>query len=147
MTANPSDDAGCNELRRLVYVSRSQISGDATEVAAALAKILETARRRNAELGVTGALVLRGGRRFAQVLEGEPDAVQAVFDSIAADPRHGEVTVTEDGPVAVRAFPGWSMAYVGEAGGPDIPLTLVDAVRAAGPEAEMVLLRLRALAE
>ncbi len=143
MTTTASRDA--LTLRRLVYVSRSQLTGDMVAVAAALAQILATARRRNAELGVTGALVLRGGR-FAQALEGAYPAVQTVFDAIAADPRHAEVTVTEDGPVAARAFPAWSMAYAGEDGTPDIPLTLVDAVREAGPEAEAVLRRLRALA-
>jgi hypothetical protein len=132
-------------LRRLLYVSRSRLPGDAAAVAAALAAILATARRCNAELDVTGALLLRGGR-FAQALEGPSAAVQAVFDRIAADPRHAEVTVTEDGPVAARAFPAWSMAYAGEEGAPDIPLTLVDAVREPGPLAEAVLQRLRAMA-
>ena len=133
------------DLRRLLYVSHSRLTGDPAAVAAALAEILAVARRRNAELGVTGALMLHDGR-FAQALEGPHAAVQAVFDSIAADPRHGAVTVTEDGPVPARAFPAWSMAYAGADGAPDIPLTLVDAVREAGPEADAVLRRLRAMA-
>ena len=145
MIAPAPSDAGALTLRRLVYVSRSQLTGDAVAVAVALAQILATSRRRNAELGVTGALMLQGWR-FAQALEGPHAAVQSVFDSIAADPRHSEVTMAEDGPVAARAFPAWSMAYVGEDGTPDIPLTLVDAVRAAAPETEAVLQRLRALA-
>ena len=133
-------------LRRLVYASRSRIGGGAAAVAVELAAILESARRRNEESGVTGALVLRG-RRFAQALEGPHAAVQEVFGRIAADVRHDEVTVVEDGPVPARAFPGWSMAYAGGEGSPDIPLTLVDAVRGTGEEAEVVLGRLRALTE
>lgn len=144
MTAFPHDEAATG-LRRLLYVSHSRFPGDATKVAAALGEILAVARRRNAELGVTGALMLRGGH-FAQALEGPHAAVQSVFDSIAGDPRHGEVTVTEDGPVPARAFPAWSMAYAGEDGAPDIPLTLVDAARAWTPEAEAVLRRLREIA-
>ena len=142
MTATSREDAG---LRRLLYLSHSRLTGDAAAVAAALGQILATARRRNAELGVTGALVLRQGR-FAQALEGPHEAVQAVFDAIVADPRHSDLTVIEDAPVRARAFPAWSMAYAGEDGAPDIPLTLVDAVRVPGAEAETLLQRLRTLA-
>ncbi len=131
-------------LRRVLYVSDSRLTGDVVAVAAALARILGVARRRNAELGLTGALMMGGGR-FAQVLEGPPDSVQPVFDSILADPRHAGVTVLEDGLVPARVFPGWSMAYVGGEGRPDIPLTLRDAVHEPTPAAEAVLLRLRAL--
>ncbi len=144
MTATAHEESASG-LRRLLYVSHSRLAGDAASVAAALADILAVARRRNAELGVTGALMLCNGR-FAQALEGPGAAVQAVFDSIATDPRHVRVTIAEDGPVSVRAFPAWSMAYAGEDGAPDIPLTLVDAVRALGPQAEAVLQRLRAMA-
>lgn len=131
-------------LRRLIYVSRSLLAGDPAAVAAGLADILSVARRHNAAAGVTGALVLHEGR-FAQALEGEAATVQALLDRIRADPRHDGVEVVEDGAVAARAFPGWSMAYAGEDGAPDIPLTLQDALRPPAPEGEEVLARLRAL--
>jgi hypothetical protein len=142
---SPASDPVAAPLRRLIYRSRSRLGGGAAAMGAEIGRILETARHRNECLGVTGALVVRGAR-FAQALEGPSQAVQALFDSIAADPRHDQITTVEDGPVAARAFPGWSMAYVGEAGAPDIPLTLADAGRPVDDEQDHVLQRLRALA-
>lgn len=143
---SPSSDPVAAPLRRLIYRSRSRLGGGAAAMGAEIGRILETARSRNECLGVTGALVVRGAR-FVQVLEGPSPAVQALFDSIAADPRHDQITTIEDRPVAARAFAGWSMAYVGEAGAPDIPLTLADAGRPVDDEQGRVLQRLRALAE
>jgi hypothetical protein len=139
----PDQDAAPT-LRRLIYRSRSRLNGDPAGIAAAIASILETSRNRNEQYGLTGALLMRE-RRFAQALEGPADAVHAVFDRIAADPRHDDVELIEDGPVPARAFPGWTMAYAGDAGAADIPLTLRDALVPASPEQEAVLSRLRQL--
>jgi hypothetical protein len=142
---SPSPEPGAVPLRRLIYRSRSRLGGGAPAMGAEIGRILETARARNACLGVTGALVFRGAR-FAQALEGPAPAVQALFDSIAADSRHDRLETIEDRPVAARAFTGWSMAYVGEAGAPDIPLTLADAGRPVDDDQDQILQRLRALA-
>src|SRR5205085_7022976 len=77
---------------------------------------------------------------FAQTLEGEEHAVRELYERIAADPRHENVTILETGDVRERVFGRWAMAKVAEDGGPDIRL-LSNASRgqivAAGPESHV----------
>ena len=70
-------------MQRIIYISTAR----ATLSNAELDGVLLTARRNNAAVGVTGMLVV-GGRRFLQALEGPDAAVDAVFARIAQDPRH-----------------------------------------------------------
>ena len=97
-------------LLRVVYVSRSLLPETAAK--AELEGILARARRSNAALGITGALLFSEDC-FAQALEGPPEAVEAVFEAIQRDPRHAEVVVLEAAPVLAREFGAWSMAYAG----------------------------------
>ena len=97
-------------LFRLVYASRSLVPED--RVPDELPRILEVARRRNAEQDITGALLFSADG-FVQVLEGPMAAVEQTFERIQCDPRHAAVVVLEAGPVAARGFAGWSMAYAG----------------------------------
>ena len=76
----------------------------------AVLNILEAARRNNAAHGVTGLLYYAAGQ-FAQCLEGEKDAVEAIYAKIEEDRRHYNVEVTRE-PIADRAFKDWSMAFV-----------------------------------
>ena len=98
---------------QLVYCSTSLIGefdgGGHDEIEA----ILAVATDRNAQYGVTGALTFNE-THFAQVLEGGREAVLAVFDRIARDPRHTDVTVLQQGDVTARDFAQWAMAYVGD---------------------------------
>lgn len=110
-------------LRRLIYRSTSRITGGPSAVALELGRILETSRRRNPENGLTGALMLRE-QRFVQVLEGPDASVGETLGRIAVDPRHGDLEMLEDGGAAARVFGDWTMAYAGEFGLPDIPLSL-----------------------
>lgn len=73
-------------MERIVYVSRAAEGFDLEAVWAMAAR----ARVRNAETGVSGALVHLDGW-FAQVLEGPPEAVGATFARIVADPRHRDL--------------------------------------------------------
>lgn len=97
-------------LYRLVYASKNFLKG--VEAEAAIEQILEASRRTNQRLGVTGALMFNGGA-FAQVLEGPQKGVEQTFERIQCDPRHGDVTVLEGGPIRERGFVNWSMAFVG----------------------------------
>lgn len=72
--------------------------------------ILAVSRRNNARDGVTGLLVV-GGKRFLQVLEGPEGAVRATFARIEPDRRHRGCVVLARREVAERAFGHWSMAY------------------------------------
>ena len=99
-------------LYRLVYVSRNTVAGDEDVLGREIASILDVARTLNAATGITGALMYNGGC-FAQVLEGEHDALQDTFERIQCDERHDEVRLLGLDPIAGRGFGDWSMAYVG----------------------------------
>lgn len=131
---------------RLIYRSHSLIP--AAEVQAELGHILRVARARNAESGITGALLIYDDW-FAQTLEGEETAVRALFAKIAADPRHDTVELREEGIAPARVFSRWAMAMVAEHGNPDIPLTAISGgIAAAGarhttPGQEQILTLMR----
>jgi hypothetical protein len=93
-------------MLQIAYISTAKGNVDR----ALLDSILSVSRRNNAIAGVTGLLV-SGGRRFLQVLEGPDQAVLATYSRIQSDPRHrGFVLVTCQG-IAARAFGEWSMAH------------------------------------
>ena len=105
-----SEDDGSAELFRLVYDSVSRLpfgpKGDDEYQA-----ILKVARSRNAALEITG-VVYCDGAYFVQLLEGPADAVEGVFASILADPRHEDIRVVERGTAERRWFAKWNMASV-----------------------------------
>jgi len=76
----------------------------------ALASILQVARGNNARQGVTGMLLFAAGT-FFQVLEGDDAALQSLFATIKADPRHGNVTMIINEPIAGRVFGDWTMGF------------------------------------
>lgn len=91
---------------RLTYTSRAT----ETVTPSTVLDILEAARSNNAPHGVTGLLYYAQGQ-FAQCLEGEEAAVEAVYQKIAADQRHREIEVMRT-TIDTRAFTDWSMAFV-----------------------------------
>lgn len=111
-------NASTTTLRRVVYVSHALPEAATTQEM--LAQILAAARRNNARVGVTGAL-LYSARRFAQVLEGPPEAVEEIFETIQCDTRHDQIAVLDVSSPAERAFADWSMAFVEE-----VPVTAED---------------------
>lgn len=96
----------------LSYHSRNRIEDLTFDTRLELATILEVSDSRNAANGVTGALMFNDGR-FAQILEGDRDAVKAIFESIRHDPRHAEVTILSTQTSTVRRFGSWAMTFVG----------------------------------
>lgn len=105
-------DEVTENLRRLVYYSRNRTAGTPEAVEGTIRSILAVSRVNNARVGVTGALMFNAGC-FAQVLEGPSAAVEATFERIQQDERHGEVTLLAFDVVEDRLFTEWSMAYVG----------------------------------
>ena len=94
--------------------------------------LAEAASRRNAQRGLTGALLFTGGC-FAQVLEGPADALQAMMARIEADPRHTDVRRLIDAPLEARRFGAWSMMLL-EAPAADDLVVQVIADPAPSPE-------------
>lgn len=99
-------------LHRLVYFSRNLIPGRPTDIAAEIESILQSSRRNNAPLGITGALIFNSGV-FAQALEGSRQNLERLFERIQRDQRHADVNVLAFEETPERRFPSWSMAFVG----------------------------------
>ncbi|MBB3937597.1 BLUF domain-containing protein [Aureimonas phyllosphaerae] len=101
-----------DDLFRLVYYSRNHIRGDADTFDAHVGDILARSRTNNTRDGITGALLFNRGC-FAQVLEGPLATVEAAFERIQQDERHGDVSLLALDPIAARSFPNWAMGFVG----------------------------------
>jgi len=94
-------------LTQIFYSSRARdnlLTGD-------LEEILESARRNNEKLGITGVLILSDGV-FFQAIEGEEEVLDGLLESILADPRHEDAKVFRREPIEERNFGEWKMAYV-----------------------------------
>lgn len=89
---------------RLLYISTAR----EPVTAPMLADILRASRRNNAACEVSGLLIV-GGRRFLQALEGPEEAVQATFDRINRDPRHFALVMLNRAQIDQRQFPQWAM--------------------------------------
>jgi len=88
----------------LVYASAGVTEWSALEVEAMLLGF----REKNASLNITGLLLYKDGS-FLQALEGEESVVRKLYDTIASDPRHQQVTLMLEIPIEERSFPDWSM--------------------------------------
>lgn len=93
-------------LYSLVYVS----SAVSLFSPAALLALLEQSRANNARVDVSGILLYKEGNTM-QLLEGERDAVLALYERIARDPRHRGLLRLLEGPIETRQFADWSMAF------------------------------------
>lgn len=97
-------------LSSLLYVSRSVIPPE--DSASAIREIVDVAQSRNAVLNVTGALLFTG-THFAQVLEGDDEAIEQLLASICRDPRHTDLRVVDRHAHRVRRYTNWTLAYCG----------------------------------
>ncbi len=95
-------------LTRLIYASRISDACNAHDMEA----ILKVAQHFNKELGITGLLCFTG-TYFIQCLEGPRQNLNSLYNRIARDPRHLNVTLLEYREVVERSFDQWSMAYAG----------------------------------
>jgi len=90
----------------LIYVSRAAVALDQDGLAA----LASHAAAKNAAHGVTGMLAYNG-EHFMQLLEGPPDAVEAITARIGADSRHAGLVVIRRDERPVRECPDWSMQF------------------------------------
>tara|TARA_R110001583_G_scaffold18667_6_gene74058 strand:+ start:6029 stop:6472 length:444 start_codon:yes stop_codon:yes gene_type:complete len=101
-----------SNLYQLSYISKNLIAGDKHALQLQIKSILASSSTNNVKLGITGALLYSGGY-FCQVIEGEEEHIEVLFESIQLDSRHAEVTVLNFEKVRERSFSEWSMAFVG----------------------------------
>lgn len=90
-------------MRRIVYISTSADLPE-TEVD----RILESALRNNARMGITGFLTYNG-RNFLQLIEGDQASLLKLMATVRRDPRHSGVAVMVDEVIAERCCPDWQM--------------------------------------
>jgi len=93
-------------LSSLLYASTARSDLTREDIDA----IVETATRVNGENDVTGLLAF-DGKGFAQILEGELDTIQSLYEKISRDPRHSGCVLLHIGPAERRRFKDWSLAY------------------------------------
>jgi hypothetical protein len=91
---------------RLLYISTTRVPHSRAQLDA----ILAPSRRNNAAAGITG-LLIAGGNRFLQVLEGPEAQVQEIYDRIRVDPRHFAPVILKRGAVEKRLFGRWAMGF------------------------------------
>ena len=94
--------------RAFQIVYTSVLTADAASHDDVLREIERTSQRNNAQVGVTGALLV-AGHRVVQLLEGDEGCVREILARIEADNRHAEVHRLAEVPEAARSFAGWSM--------------------------------------
>jgi hypothetical protein len=108
-------------LSHLLYVSRATRPLSHAQ----LEHLAVRARRSNQSMGITG-LLLHGDGKFMHLLEGDRDAVQAMFERIRADERHTDVVQMICQPVHDRLFPQWHMGLLNLSGDREIDRTQLE---------------------
>ncbi|MBD8734636.1 BLUF domain-containing protein [Sphingomonas sp. CFBP 13706] len=113
-------------MQRLLYIStsRSRVTRPVID------EILRVSRRNNAAAGVTG-LLIAGGNRFLQVLEGDDLAVSRTFDRIQRDDRHFAMVQLAKQTITERSFGSWAMGFASGAapgGGATSPAATIAAL-------------------
>lgn len=94
-------------LHSLIYFSLAR-GNAASDPMTSVRTILVQSQTRNAQAGITGALLSCGGF-FLQVLEGSPEAVLETYQRICNDTRHHSPELLLEGPISARQFSHWSM--------------------------------------
>lgn len=89
-----------------VYVSRVDrlAPGD-------LPDLVKQSKQRNAAHGLTAVLIVGGGR-FLQYVEGPPIPLLQLWNRLQHDPRHTAVKLLHYAPTATRRFPNWSLEHL-----------------------------------
>lgn len=95
------------ELQRTVWVSRIRQDFDHTT----LQNFCTGFAARNTVLGLTG-LLIRFEENYFQVLEGEPEVVQAAVRRIASDSRHEQFKILDEQRIHKRLFSDWAMSLI-----------------------------------
>ncbi|MFC7537361.1 BLUF domain-containing protein [Sphingomonas sp. GCM10030256] len=93
-------------MHQIVYISTARMPLNDRQ----LRDILATSIRNNGLVDVSGLLVV-GGTRFLQVLEGPTHAVLQTYDRIKQDHRHFACVVLSSVSISERAFGDWAMAF------------------------------------
>jgi hypothetical protein len=75
-----------------------------------VSEILSKAIRRNNSLQISGMLIYFHGK-FMQLIEGDKEAVDELFNIIRLDPRHGDINILLQKQSDQRCMPTWLMGF------------------------------------
>ena len=93
-------------LERLLYRSKAT----STLGSLHLFNMLTESRAKNAAMHITGHL-LYTKEVFVQCIEGPPDSIESLWQSLQKDTRHHDIELLARGQIDVRKFSDWSMAF------------------------------------
>lgn len=94
-------------MELVAYTSEASDGIDGSDVFG----IIAVAARNNINAGLTGVLFFKDGR-FFQILEGSPEAIDALFGRLKKDGRHHSLTIISRIPTQQRYFPEWNMKRI-----------------------------------
>lgn len=94
-------------LHTIVYSSSATRHFSETE----LLDLLAVSRNKNRRKSITGMLLFKN-QEFMQVLEGEREVIDSLFEEIKKDSGHQRVIKLIDREVEQRDFADWSMGFV-----------------------------------
>jgi len=75
-----------------------------------LQALLTKSHRNNQQSGVTGFLYYYSNS-FLQLIEGDEEAVKALYQRVATDSRHKDLLILKEDHIDVRFYPDWTMGY------------------------------------
>ncbi|WP_435257642.1 diguanylate phosphodiesterase [Thioclava sp. FR2] len=93
-------------LIHIIYSSAAKTHFGPEELLA----LLGSARSKNTSLNISGMLLHIEGS-FLQVIEGNEADIDALFETISEDPRHGNIVTIVRESIPRRAFSDWSMGF------------------------------------
>ena len=93
-------------LIHIIYSSAAKTHFGPEELLA----LLGSARKKNTDLNISGMLLHVEGS-FLQVIEGNEAEIDALFETIGEDPRHGNIVTIVRESIPRRAFADWSMGF------------------------------------
>ena len=94
-------------MKRLIYHSFAAPQLKADDVFG----IVERASAWNGSVGLSGFLLFRE-REFMQLLEGDADALDELFEKVRVDPRHRSIEVKFENAIESRCFSRWRMQRI-----------------------------------
>lgn len=93
-------------MRQIIYFSTAKV----VQTNHVIEGILKGARRWNDQAQITGLLVA-GGDRYLQIIEGQSIPLDLTMNRIRNDPQHFRMDVLIDRKIVQRDFGDWSMAF------------------------------------
>ncbi|WP_338877007.1 BLUF domain-containing protein [Spirosoma sp. SC4-14] len=88
----------------IVYISSTPLSEDE------LIRLTQRSQTNNRALGITGVLLYFNGS-VIEVLEGEQEKVNSLYEVIKRDPRHHQLIKLYDHSIPSRSFSDWFVGY------------------------------------